>query len=108
MEEVGYITETMARLHREEAPEGGEENALMQGRKKLKRGEGQRRDGERMEEDEDDEGEGARSTSSAAPGSSTAAGERNTRNDPVPREEHLTTEDWAIMTAVETCVVWRS
>ena len=34
-------------------------------------------------------------------------GERNTRNDPVPREEHLTDEDWAIMAAVENCVVWK-
>ena len=35
-------------------------------------------------------------------------GERNTRHDPVPREEHLTVEDWAIKTAVESCVVRRS
>ena len=31
-----------------------------------------------------------------------SGGERNTRNDPVSREEHLTDED-----AVENCVVWK-
>ena len=41
--------------------------------------------------------------------STTTTGERNTGNDPIPREEHLTEEDRAIMTAVENyCVVWRS
>ena len=47
MEEVGYITETMARVHREEMPKEVEENALTQGRKKLQRGEGRRRGGDR-------------------------------------------------------------
>ena len=37
-----------------------------------------------------------------------AAGERNTRLDQIPREEHLTSEDWAIMAAVERCTVWCS
>ena len=32
MEEVGYIAETKARTHRQEAPEEGDEQALMQGR----------------------------------------------------------------------------
>ena len=42
--------------------------------------------------------------------SSTArtVGRRNTRNDPIPREEDLTSEDWAIMAAVERCSVWRT
>ena len=33
---------------------------------------------------------------------------RITRHDPVPREENLTEEDWAIMRAVERCPVWRT
>ena len=51
MEEVGYIAETIARTHREETPEEGDEQALMQGRKKLKREEGRRREGERVDDD---------------------------------------------------------
>ena len=35
-------------------------------------------------------------------------GDRNIRRDLIPREEHLTSEDWAIMAAVERCTVWRS
>ena len=50
MEELGYIAETMARAHRQEAHEEWDEQALMQGRKKLKRGEGRRRNRERMED----------------------------------------------------------
>ena len=91
MEEVWYIAETMARTHRQETAEEGHAQALMQGRKKLKRREGRRREGERMDDDDEDEGEEARpSTSSAVPESSAASGERNARHDPVPREEHLT------------------
>ena len=54
---------------------------------------------EEMEEDRP-------TTSSTTPGpSTTSTGERNTRQDPVPREEHLTDEDRAIMAAVENRVV---
>ena len=49
-------------------------------------------------------GEGATSSTNT-PG--TAEG-RNTREDPVPREENLTAEDWAVMDAVERCPVWRA
>ena len=83
----------------------------MQGRKKLKRGEGRRRAGEPVGDNPDDEGKEPDRlyTSSAMPGpSATTTGERNTRNDPVPPEEQLTAEGWAIMTAVESCVVWKS
>ena len=34
-------------------------------------------------------------------------GGRNTRGDQIPREEHLTDEDWTIMRAVENCMVWK-
>ena len=43
------------------------------------------------------------SSSTAIPGT---AGERRTRE--APMEEHLTSEDWAIMSAVERCTVWRA
>ena len=35
-------------------------------------------------------------------------GGSSTRGDPIPREEHFTAEDWAVMTAVERCPVWRA
>ena len=34
--------------------------------------------------------------------------QRNTRHEAVPREEHLTDEDRAMMAALENCLVWRS
>ena len=40
------------------------------------------------------------------PSSSTAI--PGTAGDPIPREEHLTPEGWAIMAAVERCTVWRA
>ena len=97
MEEVGYIAETMACTRRQEAPEEGDEQ-----------GEGRRREGERTDDYDEEEGDEVRpSTLSTVPESSAASGERNARHAPVPWEEHLTAEDWAIMTAVENCVIWR-
>ena len=73
----------------------------MQSRKQLKRGAGRRRGGEAREEEANPEvGERPATSSNIPTSSTTAAGERNTRHDPVPREEHLTDEDWAIMAAV--------
>ena len=71
----------MARSHRQDAPEEGDEQALMQGRKKLKRGEGRRRQGERTDDYDEEEGDEVRPSTS--PESSAASGERNTRHDPV-------------------------
>ena len=100
MEEVGYIAETIARTHRQKAPEEGDEQALMQGRKKLKRGEGRRREGERTDDYDEEEGDEVDRLLRQQ-----CRRVRQPVDDPVPREEHLTAEDWAIMTAVENCVV---
>ena len=107
MEEVGYMTETLALGHRGEAPAEGDEQSLMQGRKRHKQGGHGRRAGEPDLEDHPPSWGEAPSSSSNVP-TNASTGERNTRHDPVPREEHLTAEDWAIMAAVESCVVWRT
>ena len=71
------------------------------GRKAVSASRGERADEE--EENMDEKTTAKRSgmfrltTSSNIPPSTTATGERNTRHDPVQREEHLTDEDWAIM-----------
>ena len=54
--------------------------------------------------DEEDTVEMPSSSTSAA----RATTRRTTRHDPVPREENLTEEDWAIMRAVERCPVWKT
>ena len=96
MEEVAYMTETLAQRHRESTEEG------LQGGKRHNPGSPHRRRAEQGRTPGPPPAEETPSSSDAVPR------ERSTRHDPVPREEHLTAEDWAIMTAVENCVVWRS
>ena len=107
------MAETLAREHREEEHGAGpttEEHSLMQSRKQLKRGAGRRRGGEPTEESLTTSGErdvpSSSWTTPARPSTSDmgADGGRDTRGDPIPREEHLTDEDPAIMTAVR--IAW--
>ena len=81
--------------------DAGEEEAQKRNGEKTRRGicRGQPRGGN---------GGGGPTTLSTMPRPSTTSRKRNTRHDPVPREEHLADEGWAMMTAVENCVVWRS
>ena len=101
MDEVGYMTER----HREQAqpkPHARQKNDSSRGVT------GNRcRGGELDQEGQGPQQGEAPFSSSNMPPNSSAVGERNTRHDPVPREEHLTDEDWAIMAAVENCKVWR-
>ena len=119
MDEVGYTAETLAQQHRER--EGASrpstvEHSLMQSSKQLKLGADRRRDSDQAGDSGTMPGEGnTPASSSTVPSRPTTVndipeGKRNTRGDPIHREEHLTDEGWAIMTAVEHCVnrvVWK-
>ena len=103
MEEVGYMAELMARGPRPTSEENDEAN-LMQGTKRSLPPSCRRRS---LEEDINEQvlkGEEATSSTNI-PGTSEG---RSTREDPTPREEDLTAEDWAVMDAVERCPVWRA
>ena len=104
MEEIGYMAEVISRGHRPQTE--GDATNLMQGTKRpLPAG-----DRRRVPERGTNTDEGGEECEENLPSSSTArtVGRRNTRNDAVPREEDLTSEDWAIMAAVERCSVWRT
>ena len=102
MEEVGYLAELLSRGHRPEQAQDEDTTNVMQGAKRPQPATQRRRtpgeEGSYIPEGE----ELSSSTSLPRP-----AGSRNTRRDPVPMEENLTAEDWAIMEAVERCPVWR-
>ena len=97
------MAELRARGHRP-TPEKNDEANLMQGTKRSLPPSCRRR---ALEEDINEQvlrGEEATSSTNI-PG--TREG-RSTREDPIPREEDLTAEDWAVMDAVERCPVWRA
>ena len=106
MEEVGFMAEALARRHRGNPDQEGDEVNLVQVENRRKLGTHRRRaitgeaDGETADE------EAPASSSNVPP--EVPDGERNTRRDAIPMEEHLTAEDWAIMAAVERCPVLRS
>ena len=104
MEEVGYMAELIAQGHRPTPEEEGDETNLVQGTKRFTPASYRRR--------APGEDEGAGVPNGEEPASSAnipgTTGERSTREDPIPREERLTAEDWAIMAAVERCAVWRA
>ena len=87
MEEVGYMAEILSRGHRPGPDPEHDATNLM--KRHLSAGDRRRSSGGGMET--------ARTTT-----------RRTTRHDPVPREENLTEEDWAIMRAVERCPVWKT
>ena len=104
MEEIGSMPEVISREHRPQTE--GDATNLMQGTKRpLPAG-----DRGRVSERGTNTDDGGEECEEELPSSSTArtVGSRNTRNDAVPREEDLTSEDWAIMAAVERCSVWRT
>ena len=105
LEEVGYMAEALARRHRGNPEEEGDETNLVQGEKRRKPGTHRRRTITGKEEDMPN---GEEPASSSNVPQELPSGERSTRRDPIPREEHLTAEDWVIMAAVEKCTVWRS
>ena len=103
MEEVGYLAGLLAQGRRPEPAQEEDVANLMQGTKRPQPATQRRRT---------PSGEGNSAPHQKEPSSSTSlprpAGERNTRSDSVPMEEHRTAEDWAIMEAVERCPVWRT
>ena len=81
MEEVGYMTETLSRRHREN-PEEEDETNLVQAEKRRKSGTHRRRSATTEEGDgATQEGEEPASSSNVPPGPST--GEGSTRYDPI-------------------------
>ena len=101
------MTETLSRRHRENPEEEEDKTNLVHGEKRRKPGTHRRRSATMEEGDGPTQGgEEPASSSNVPPKPST--GERNTRFNLIPREEHLTAEDWAIMEAVEKFIVWRS
>ena len=104
MEEIGYMAEVISRGHRPHT-EGDATNLMQATKRPLPAGDRRRASEKGTNTDEGDE-----ECKEELPSSSTArmVGRRNTRNDAVPREEDLTSEDWAIMAAVERCPVWRT
>ena len=108
MEEVGYMAEILSRGHRPSPDPEHDTTNLMQGMKRhLSAGDRRRSSGGGPETGGGDEEDTAEMPSSSTSAARTTT-RRTTRGDPVPREENLTEEEWAIMRAVERCPVWKT
>ena len=108
MEEVGYMVEILSRGHRPGPDPEHDATNLMQGMKRhLSAGDRRRSSGGGMETGGGDEEDTVEMPSSSTSAARTTT-RRTTRHGPVPREENLTEEDWAIMRAVERCPVWKT
>ena len=108
MEEVGYMAEILSRGHRPGPdPEHDATNLMQSMKRHLSAGDRRRSSGGGVETGGGDEEDTVEMPSSSTSAARTTT-RRTTRHDPVPREENLTEEDWAIMRAVGRCPVWKT